>query len=434
MAKKKAARPKSARAEMEQKWRGSDNIRAATSSFLADCMDQAQRKDGSLEACAAGVADKLIMGVRFPALVLEALFQSTVLPLGRMLQLLGAPGSCKSAFLFELARWMRLYSGITFLEETEDKFSATLCQSIVGYDDPYAVGIERCTSVDQWQSRTQHHVNEAHKLMGGTGKTNPGVGYRFPVMIAVDSIMGVPMQEKSDRIELSGHAGRDHPVEALSISAFLKKFHSDIGPYPFLFAFTNHLKAAKDDMGRRDRRRAGGESITFHETLELEMAKIGAIQSTKISGSSLMISCYKNCVGDTGRRITVDIKWKKYKDEATGQLLQNTWFDWDAATTNMLLLAGGDKYKYISADVRKTAGLVKAQKGKFVHSSRLGIPKDSPVSYAEAGALIHKDEELMEELRDQLGIMRFREISHEFDYVKERAKLRAELAEASKEA
>jgi hypothetical protein len=386
-----------------------------------------------------GEAGRIVVGLPLPSLSLEYLLQNDAFPLSRMTQVVGTEGTCKSALCFEMARWFKQSSGVTYLFENETKYSPDFAQSIIGYTDASGdyecLAHYPCDSMEDWQSKIQYTVGQIREMMVKKTAANPDpVGRIFPVLLVLDSISGKLSRESSERIEKTGFAGRQHPVEALSITNFLKKFPQDIEEWPISFVAVNHLKPSKGPTGAIERNKAGGRGISFQETFELELkrarvSKVNLVDPDddgfQIGGNNLRVICRKNSLGETHREIPVSILWKHQRCHVTDQMRQFSKWDWASSTVDFLDAFDAGKRRDMIRDI---VDLHKATGGRW-WSKSLGVPKDDPIPKSEIGDLIDKNEALKAPLRDLFGIKTRKKFEVGVDYLAQLEVLKQEAVE-----
>ena len=410
----------------KKKVSASVDIRGATSGFLRASTAAARKEYGDANMCVMGEAGRIVVGLPLPGLAMEYLLVNDAFPLSRMTQIVGTEGTCKSALCFEIARWFKQNTGITYLFENETKYSPDFAQSIIGYtdaeDDMECFAHYPCDSLEDWQSKVQYTLGQIREMMVKKTAANPKpMGRVFPVLFVLDSISGKLSRESAQRIEKDGYAGRQHPVEALSITNFLKKIPQDFEEWPISFVAVNHLKPTKSATGAIERNKAGGRGISFQETFELEMkrarvAKVSLVDPSEegfqIGGNNLRIICRKNGLGETHREIPISILWKHERCPITGQMRQYTKWDWPSATVDVLNSFEAGKRRDMIRDI---VDLHKATNNRW-WSKRLGVPKDDPIPKTEIGALIDNNEELKDPLRDLFGIKKRKKFEVGQDY------------------
>jgi hypothetical protein len=406
-ARKATGRKPSKKASVSAQFADAASCRSHAAAWLnAAREDIAAKHGGDLMVHNAGQEHALIRGVPLPALALEYLFQNTVLPLGgRVTQIVGLPGSCKSGLAIEFGRWFIDSGGVVVYREHESKYSPDWVPSIIGWDRQDSFMLHACHSINDWQNSLLTWDAKIQEMMDGKSAKEPGPGAVYPVLNVVDSVMGKSMEESQDRVVAAGHAGRDHPVEAGSITKFMRAYPQRVANWPFHTILINHLRLSKDPTTQaKVRDKPGGWQKDFQETFEVESSKIGAISTAEFDGLRLQLQTYKNSLGTGGRRIEVCVRWWEEDDpERPGEYRQKTVWDWDEAT--ILLLA-----KHLQPEARrnrakKLLDLSVNDRG-LVTSKRLGVGVDEqpPASFAEASAKLHADAELLRELRRVLGI------------------------------
>lgn len=357
------------------------------------------------------------IGIALPAFCLEYLLQSNGLALGTVMQFVGAEGSFKSAFAAEVGRWfIDQNDGILQWYEHESKISDDWLPSIVGWEKADTnVLIESCESIEDWQSKLQYfhkrHLDfwlKGEKVEGKTKRKGPGMVY--PVLHVVDSVVGKLAQESQDSIERQGYAGRAFPIEALSLTNFLKAFAGDICESPETLLLINQLKLSKDKQGFNVRGKAGGHQKEFQESIELELSRTASKEYKMYSEARLHIKCHKNSLGVTGRSIPACVQWwnvripevEGQEDQAHSPTRQVTVWDWYSATIDMLL-----RFEDTNGTKRKeVVDLVKVPDVSKVWSKRLGIGQKEAVTFTEAGEILHRSDGVMRDLREIFGIKR----------------------------
>jgi hypothetical protein len=399
-----------------------DPVATARSAMLRESISMARKKFGDKNICVAGEAGKIVIGLPMPCLALEFLIQNTVWPLGRFTQIVGKHGTCKSALCLEIARWFKENDGITYLFENETKYSSDLATSVVGYAnnfDQESLVHMPCNSLNDWQAKLQHMTKYFKETM-----SKKEIGKTFPVLYIVDSLMGKLAIESQERIEKEGYADRSHPLEAMMINSFMKKYPQDIEEWPMCLLATNHLKPSKTDTGAVERKIAGGASPGFQETFELEMSrdqnhKINLIdeESFEQGGIKLKIACKKNSLGETDRSIKAELRWYQRECPETGEFRQYTYWDWNAATVHLLSSYEGFRKEKINEIVHIGGD------GNKRYSKTLGIPSSDPVTPSELGALIEADADIKHKLRRLFGIKPRKEFKRGENYDKQLAAL-----------
>jgi RecA/RadA recombinase len=370
-----------------------------------------------------------MIGIKCPTFALEWLTGNNAIPLETVIQLYGPRGIGKSGLAFELMRLFRKDRGIGHYFEHESKFNAVWAKSIIGVFDE-CMAVIPCYSINEWEQELQLAVRDVKAMMTGNSK-ELGYGRTFPWLGVVDSIMGKPFQETIDKVKEQGFAGRNHPIEAMSITTFVKAFAGELAEWPFMLVCVNHLKEKKSETGIPEKTRSGGQTIDFQGAYEFEVQRIGRIRQADIDGNKLMIKCMKNSFGIDDRRINVNVIW--YDDEwehpETGNKImhQRTIWDWHGATAILLC---NDRAKGQSwTDARKACGgLTKVNEGKY-YAPKLGIPRTQAIGPSKMGSKISKNPKILEQLRDIFSINRMKIFTPAVDYVDQLKKMKEDFIE-----
>jgi len=442
MAKKKSVPAKAKLTKKEahkQQWAPA-NLHIATSDFLSETMDAMANEYNSSDICVAGEAGRILVGVPCPSLAFEYLIQNTVYPFGRISQIVGAEGSCKSAFGFEIVRWCRRRcGGLGVLFENEHKYSPDYAMSILGHDDPGAMGHVPCEDMEDWQSKIQFWLARAKKRMTGT-KESPGSGRVWPAVLILDSLTGSLARATVGNIEKEGFAQRRFALEAMMITDFMKKLPEDMRRWPFTLLVVNHLKKKLNEGGPAprpgaDRHKPGGVHMSFQETFEFQLNRLTGRPQKKAKWTEipLNIELHKNSLGENRRNIDVNLKYWYAKDEASGQMRQHSIWDWHESTIDLLTTLDEPGMK---KEIKQIVDLNVASgpSGKTVWSKTLGISEREPVSYNEAGQILNDNAPVLDGLRDLFGIKRRKPFQPGVDYLNqlelEQSRIEEEIAHA----
>lgn len=396
-------------------------------------LEAARREFNDPNIVVAGEENQIIIGVPFPSLVLEYLLQSTVIPLSRVIQVVGTEGTCKSALGFEIARWFKQHYGQAVLFENETKYAEDFAGSILSPGQPKEKVMLHlpCYSIEDWQRKVLFMVEYYKDLwLKKTADRPKPTGRVIPVVMILDSIMGKASVETQDKIIKTGFADRSFPLEALKITSFMRTFPQLIEKLPITFIAVNHLKPQKSESGpHMERHKAGGRGISFQETIELEMSRdksakisLAAEDSFEISGLNLKITCRKNGVGETGRTIPARILWKHVYNEELDKMMQITRWDWDTPTITLLTSFDGSRKTKIDDIV----DLHKSTKNTY-WSRTLGIPSSDPLPAAQVGQMINSNMEVRQALRRLFGIKSRKEFQTGVDYVKQLEEMKEEI-------
>jgi hypothetical protein len=419
--------------QLKASWSAPDQIRTNVSAALTSMIDGVKASGDDLAAHSIGEAHKLICGIPLPGLAFEYLVQNNVWPLGRVSQILGTEGSFKSQLTIEMARIFIEAAGGSWLGEHESKLSPDWVSSTIGWDREDSYKLEWCDSMDEWQQKLMSITAKNKRFMMGT-KTEPGPGAVYPLLFVVDSIMGKAMQETQDRIVSAGSAGRDHPIEAKSLTSFMRTYPQSISRWPFHFMMVNHLRPKKvtgHGVTTVERDRAGGRGKEFQESFEIEMEKRGKISSVNFDGRYVQLKVFKNSMGMDGRSIIVPIRWWQEDDpNVEGGWRQVTKWDWNSATVALL----GGEYGLTNEEksrVKDVLDLHMPNKAK-AYSKTLGIKPEQALPLEDVGRMIHENEEVMRGVRRALGVKMRTVFTAGTDYMEQLWRKKLDLAARQK--
>ena len=373
-------------------------------------------------------AEANLVGLPLPALCLRYLFQSTILPLSRIYQITGEEGSAKSAFLYEVMRWHMVYGGGSVLAENENKDSPELRNSLLQWREDWLARliVKPTYSLEEWQDVFTTFVNIAKNQQDATG----GSGRTVPICFAVDSLMATAPQSEIDAVNKDGHASRGFALAANLIARYMRTMPERIQAYPFTVFGTNHLKPATDPMGRPTANIPGGKAVKFMETYEIEMKKgmNHDIDLLEYGGLRIKFVARKNSLGPSRKSIHAELLWW-YADDGHGNFKQQTAWDWDTATVDLLMSFENAKgKKTIFNRLKEITGIdVASRSQRLAYSPILGIPKTAPVLYRQVGAALEARPDLLAQVYQVLGITQRRMFQPGMDY-------RQMLTDASSEA
>lgn len=416
-------RKKSALAEWSQA-----QIEEFRSTLVQETVTALAQEYGDESACLLGEAGRLIVGIPFPSLCLEYVFQNSVFPLERISQVVGIEGTFKSAFTAEVARWFLEHYGYAQLLEHETKFGADLAESIVGSQYANRFVVVPCDSINDWQKRLQFAIRSLQAQMQGT-KERPGPGKIIPALFIVDSVMAKATEETQQKIEKLGYADRNFPDEARAITAFMRKVPADIRRWPFAILAVNHLKPMTNAQGLTERHKAGGRGLSFQETFEIELKRHAQYRQDRATkcGRRIVLEVYKNALGTDRLAIPVDIFWwtEDVVNEETGvvETRQRTQFCWHTTTVKLLMNSE-------NKNVRQVVNFVPVRNRTAVACRELGISAESPLSLEEAGEVLMQSADIVRELRRILGIKERKIFQPGVDYDKQLQAAKAEVVPA----
>jgi RecA/RadA recombinase len=343
------------------------------------------------------------------------LFQSTVFPLSRIMQITGEEGSCKLSFQFEMMRWHHVYGGGSVFIENENKDSPEMRYSILQWNEQWLRRHEliQTYALEEWMDALTTFTTVARAQQDHAD----GPGHTIPIMFSVDSIMATAPQEQIDKIEKEGHASRNFALAANLIASYMRTMPQRIKSYPFTICGTNHLKPSTDFMGRPTSTVPGGKSVKFMETYEIEMhrAPSGDIDKLDYGGIRVRFVGRKNSLGPSRKQIVAELLWW-YEEMADGMVRQRTAWDWDTATVDLLLSFETAKgKKTLFNHLRDICRIVpKSKRERKASCPTLGI--DEPVEYRQIGAALERRPDLLSQIYGVLGIQQRRAFQPGLDY------------------
>jgi hypothetical protein len=243
--------------------------------------------------------------------------------------------------------------------------------------------------------------------------------------------MGALAESTGDKIEANGAPSLSYPVEARKITDYMKEMPKWMAQWPFTVMGVNHKKVYKQPDGTISVTMPGGASLKFHESIEIDMRRVGD-QFHRIrqgeQGVRVRIDINKNSTAPKHNELYVEVVWW-YDSEhlnSLGQARQITIFDWHSATIETLAGYEG----IIGGRVENIVDLHVNRDSRTVWSSALRIPEKKPVSWREGGAALEERPDLLYPLYDVLGIRRRYLFQPGIDFRKQVAFLAAQRDEA----
>ena len=392
------------RRQANAEW-SAENREGAVNNMFAAMRDTAQAELGANVSIGSD-GEAGIVGLPLPALALKYLFQSTVLPLSRIVQITGEEGSAKSALLYEIMRWHMVYGGGAALMENENKDSPELRKSIFRWDPNF---LSRCIAtptytLEEWQAALTQLMATSRAWQDAP----TGPGRTIPTCFGVDSIMATATKDEVAGVEKDGYASRGFAIAANLIARYMRTMPKQIQNYPFTIVGTNHLKPSTTAQGLPTASVPGGKAVKFMETYEIEMKRAPGkhdIDLLEYGGLRLRLTARKNSLGPSRKSITAELLWW-YSDDGTGALRQQTAWDWNTATIEMILafetLSGK---KTIYNRLKEITGIrATSRSRKEACSSVLGVPSTAPVPYRVLGGMLEERLDLMPDIYHALGI------------------------------
>lgn len=348
-------------------------------------------------------------------LAFEYLLGMNVFPLGLFVVIIGPSASGKSTLGYEIMRYFYLAGGTYRLVDAESKFSHELIQQILR--EAYQFWqYTQVSNVESWQTALLRQWDNLTSMAQGKLKTASkalkNVGYTIPHMDLVDTISGKAAVEQQEDVEAAGASGRGYAVHAMSISGFLRAESHRIQFAPVSTVFVNQEKVGTDTQGRPTSSAAGGQSVKFQESIEIQMRRTGEIsENTKFEGYNAKLSMRKNSMMPE-REIHTRILTADVKTDAGYEV--RTWFDWNWSLVKLLVDVKGR----IKTRLENEGISVVAHKASDVqntaHCLAIGVKAEHAVSWSTLGHMLHADETIREKLRMCLGISNRHVLSGDF--------------------
>lgn len=363
-------------------------------------------------------AEANLVGLPLPSLCLRYLFQSTVFPLSRIVQITGEEGSAKSALLYEIMRWHMIYGGGAILAENENKDSPELRQSLLQWNPIWLSRLimKPTYSLEEWQDVFSTFVDLARDSQDAEN----GVGRTVPICFGVDSLMSTAPQAEIDQVRKEGHAARGYALAANLIARYMRTMPERIKAYPFTMIGTNHLKPATTPTGLPTSNIPGGKAVKFMETYEIEMKKAmnHDIDLLEYGGLRIKFIAKKNSLGPSRKSITAELLWWYGPDATDGTWKQQTTWDWDTATIDLLAsfeMSPGKKTVFNR--LKEITGInIVSRSQRTAYSTILGVPKSAPVLYRQLGGMLEQRPDILTEVYQVLGITQRRPFVPGMDY------------------
>lgn len=427
MAKKKAVKKAAVKKATPKKkarqasiWVGNQRDTSIDSMFAAAAT--AVSDQTGLEGIVLGdVVDKVIVGLPLPALCLRYLFQSIVMPLGRIIQLAGPFGSCKSALLYEIMRWHASYGGGSALAECENKDAAQMRKGILQYNDMWLRRIEfgEANTLQEWQSFLTANLLQFRTLLDAPG----GPGRTIPICMGVDSLTAVDSQTEIDKVNEAGHSSLGYATLANLITRYMRQgVVQHLRGYPFTIVGTNHLKISMEQPKNagpnqpKNTTTPGGVAVNFMATFMLEMHRVKDIETSEYEGIRVAMKMAKNSIGPSRKKIEAQMLWWRSPDpDKPGDFRQNFCWDWDTASVELLLsfVDKNSKNKTLGAAMQELTGIYK-DTASTSHSRILGYP--TAVPHRVLGAALEARPDILNQLYPMLGISKYSVFQPGLDY------------------
>jgi hypothetical protein len=421
--------PKKVKEELLQRW-SPENRETAMDLMMVE-RQAAVRKLNGIDHVAVA-AKSYLCGIPIP-LPMQYLFAQSVLALGTIYRIAGPTKSMKSTLLYEFFRWFYLHSGVSFLEETEHKYSQDWRRSIMRLPPGRErVHVDFADMQEDWHRALASNLNWARQKMDGT-KDQPGPGRIIPVIAGIDSVDGVLAEETLGKIEGEGGSpDRAHPLEALKNTFWIKTIPPMLATYPMALVLIKHQKIGQTPQGMQEKKTTGGKTIDFFEGFQLDAKLEGTLESSIWMGKKIRLRCEKNSFGSDKREILTRCLWREKRlpdgEDGLPRWETEAFWDWEWATTAMLInsqmLEGPCKTRLTDIGFHIAAPKVSDWEN-LAWSKTVGVSEKAPIPWQEMGRRINADARLIKMLRGALGIAERPVL--EQDYAKQLEAMREEV-------
>lgn len=318
-------------------------------------MDALIKREKQAVADPVGAFQKSIKGVPMRPLMLQRMFGTDVLPLGKIIEVAGPTGSCKSLTSFFLMREFLAQGCHTVLVETENKFNPVLFGSVIGDLAPDAVIVPNQSTHEKWQEAVTNIIKAVEDSVKAARSDikewekskkkdkGPRPPQARPVLLVLDSLASVSEASKNAILK-DGHASRSFPEEALLNSRFFTALPEQLADLPMTMIYVNH-KMKSMETGNAfsvsdapTNRSKGGDTPAFFASHRLFFNESGAVTSPRQGYYEQAARCVvvKNSFNQKGITTKFNVWWRKGVDESTMDETQETGFHFDRALTRFL--------------------------------------------------------------------------------------------------
>ena len=350
---------------------------------------------------AAEVKEGPTVGLPLPSFAPRYLFRKTVFPFGKLTLVSGRPGTGKTSLIFELLRWfISSQGGGTYIFAEGGRFNPHWKNCIIGKAliDLGALAIRRAESLEGWQrifsswiDRFDHDFKEAG-------------GVSFASCVALDSITGAINESATKSIDDEGCAKLMFGADAKLIGQYIKWFTQRMYSWPISFVAAGHTKVnINDGLGGKTEYVPGGRDIEYYMSSHIRLKKLGTIERQSVmDGQRVSLEMLKNSDGATGRKIFVELISQIDKNG-----VEVGYWDWLSASIELLAIGTtlNPAEKKIVEEVLPFESTNPTH--RTVTCKKLGLTK--PTRFAEAGAVLESNQEILGELYRRMGIQPCRE-------------------------
>jgi len=382
---------------------GQPQVNLNVDNYFSGLIESARAATGRTDIQPAADTEDLIIGLRLPALSCAVLLQCDVLPLSRVVRVTGKRGCNKTALLCEMQRWFLSHSGFAVTVEAEGKDAPDLRASVFRHRMDWLrdrVIWHPADCQQDWQDATTRWVNQI------SAKQDVGGGWRYPLIVTVDSFTAAGSRDEQVKIDAAGHADRGYASEAMLNARYFSVLPSKVRNRPMVIAGTSHGVAGTDSMGRPEFRAKGGQAMTFYETFEIRVTKIASQKTARGGWNYLELRTDKNSLGADAVRLPVRFEWMYEPDpDGISGVRQVSNWDWHAATIEYMASLRKNQ-KGMWNDVNQVVDFHLTDSGRRGWSKALGVPSDKPISWTDLGKLLELRPDLIDQLYVPLNIRR----------------------------
>lgn len=398
-----------ARARARQEVPSASDIQAAASVF-----DEAMPPGGIYAKSdeASNAAPALLIGLQLPTLAEKILFGSNVMLFGRMYEVYGPPGSCKSSFVYDRHRLVMQAGGKHVHIDVEDKDSPDLRYAVLGRPDNFDIKkwTRQADSMEAWMRSAYKYLDWFKDNCRKPRERNKPLGRILPFSFSVDSVVAKAVEEAQDKFELNqGAPTRRFGDEARTLTDWFKIFPRYMKNWPVIALLVNHDKPKPNPKNASmvTHHAPGGVSQAYHATFRLLTSKVRDIDrnAAGVEGCEIQIKLDKSSAGVTGSRVKVRFLWRFDHPEDGGPAVQSAWWDWDRATTETLYELF-DTVGVQGRSLKAECGLKKAA-GDMWSCPQAGIPHSDPMPADVVGRAINSNPELSAKLENILEIIQY---------------------------
>lgn len=368
---------------------------------------RAEAKEKGLKNAAEAAASDV--GLPLPHFCQRVLFQRTTLPLERVMIIFGPSGSNKSTLLYYFYDLFRRNNGMYFHIEVESKDTPIMRLAMTDYDYGAGWGAE-AKSMDDIQTMVKYYIDWFKSACA----QKKAVG-RVPFVLGVDSLVAKLTQEAKDRFDANdGAAMRRFSDEARSLSDWFKYAPELLQGFPFSLIAINHDKPKPAERPGMPATHSspGGSAPNFYATYRLLCTKVTSLKMNRLGygGNRIRLSTEKSSLGPDKIGVDVEVRWGHQQgltEDGTQAIRQHTFWDWDKATTELLVWISGNKKNlgYWSKAVDRILGVRKVTGGRYACRA-LDVSAESAMKPSAMGRLLETRQDLLRELEDLIGVQR----------------------------